>query len=216
VITLANSTEDNHRDKPKGKYLDKLSGDEFFIHQAMNTDPQKGMELLFRKYYQELCSHAVRYVISRDIAQDLVSDILYTFYKEKHYLQITISFRYYLFKSVRNRAFNYLKSEIYKIESFDDISNHQILDGQTPESISEFEELYQDLQFALDRLPVERRKIYLMNKFDRKKYQEIADELNLSVKTIEVQIYRANKFIKEFLKKRWELMLILLHFLFPQ
>lgn len=55
----------------------------------------------------------------------------------------------------------------------------------------------------MNKLPIERRKIYLMRKFEGKKYQEIADELNLSVKTVDVQLHRANQYIRALLKEKW-------------
>ncbi len=59
------------------------------------------------------------------------------------------------------------------------------------------------MEEAVNKLPIERRKIYLMRKFEGKKYQEIADELNLSVKTVDVQLHRANQYIRALLKEKW-------------
>jgi RNA polymerase sigma-70 factor (ECF subfamily) len=70
--------------------------------------------------------------------------------------------------------------------------------------------LYQDVEEAISKLPIERRKIYLMQKFEGKKYQEIANELNLSVKTVDVQLTRANKFIRDLLKQKWIISIILI------
>ena len=91
-----------------------------------------------------------------------------------------------------------------------------MLDEYQPDHISQFEELYHDVEEAVNKLPIERRKIYLMRKFEGKKYQEIADELNLSVKTVDVQLHRANQYIRALLKGKWLLseVLVVLNLVF--
>ena len=63
-------------------YLDE----ELFIRKAFEEDPKKGWELLFREYYTPLCSHAIRYVYSREAARDLVSEAFYVFWQKEIYL----------------------------------------------------------------------------------------------------------------------------------
>lgn len=177
--------------------------DELFIHHVFGTDAHKGVELLYRRYFQPLCSHAVKYVGSKALAEDLVSEIFLEFYNAKIFLKINSSYRFYLYRSVRNRCYNYLKSDLRRTEYLEVQDEWEGLNSETPESISQFEELYQDVQNAVGALPLDRRRIYLMNRFEGKRYQEIASELNLSVKTVEVQLYRANKFIRTLLKQKW-------------
>src|SRR5882672_5466258 len=74
---------------------------EIFIRKVFEEDPQKGCELLFRWYYQPLCSHAVRFVYSKQIAEDIISDIFYTLLEKQVYRHITTSYRAYLFAAAR-------------------------------------------------------------------------------------------------------------------
>lgn len=187
------------------------NNDELFLKSVIDNNPEKGIELLYRCYFQPLCSHAIKYVNSKTIAEDLVSEVFYELYRTKTYVKIETSFRFYLFRSVRNRAFNFIKNELKKVEPIDEKHDGIFPEGETPESICLFEEMYQDVQIAINKLPVERRKIYLLNRFEGKRYQEIADEFQLSVKTVEVQIYRANKFIRALLKEKWLLLLLFLY-----
>src|SRR5438128_495491 len=80
---------------------------ELFIRKTFEINPQKGCELLFRLYYPSMCTHALRFVYSKEIAEDLVADVFYSFWNTKAFLGITQSYRSYLFRSVRNRAYNY-------------------------------------------------------------------------------------------------------------
>lgn len=198
-----------HRIEQGESVLSLMKDDELFLKREMEINPEKGVELLYRRYFQPLCSHAIKYVGAKTIAEDLVSEVFYEFYKTKAFEDISNSYRFYLFRAVRNRAFSYLKWELKKTESFEERHDTAFSEGQGPDEMSQFEEMYQDVQNAVNSLPIERRRIYLMNRFEGKRYQEIADELKLSVKTVEVQLYRANKFIRALLKEKWLLSLLL-------
>ena len=180
-----------------------LESDELFLKQAIDENSDKGIELLYRRYFQPLCSHAIKYVGSRTVAEDLVSDVFYDFYRTKAYAAIDSSYRYYLFRAVRNRAFSHVKSNLRRAELLDERYEGTYSHSQSPEAISQFEELYQDVQNAVNSLPISRRRIYMMSRFEGRKYQEIADELEVSVKTVEVQLYRANRFIRTLLRNKW-------------
>lgn len=184
---------------PKAFELD----DELFIQKGLESNILVGFELLYKRYYQPLCSHVVKYVGSREVAEDIVSDVFFQCYANKTFFEIKSSYRLYLFKTVRNRAYNYLKWDLSRKADLNEASHKPALEEQQPDQISQFEELYQDVEDAVNKLPIERRKIYLMRKFEGKKYQEIAEELNLSVKTVDVQLTRANQFIRNLLKEKW-------------
>ena len=187
-----------------------INDDEFFLRRVLYENHEMGMELLYKRYFQPLCSHAIKYVGSKSIAEDIVSEIFLQLYSKKAYLNIETSYRFYLYRAVRNNSFNYIQREFKKTESLEEMPNFDYSDLESPYSISRFEEMYQDVQNAVNKLPFDRRKIYLLNRFEGKKYAEIAEELHLSVKTIEVQLYRANKFIRSLLKEKWMLSFFLL------
>ncbi len=190
-------------DGPHATVQPLLESDELFLKQAIEENPDKGIELLYRRYFQPLCSHAIKYVGSKTVAEDLVSDVFYDFYRTTAYAAIESSYRYYLFRAVRNRAFSHIKSNLRRAELLDGRYEGTCSHGQSPEAISQFEELYQDVQNAVNSLPISRRRIYMMSRFEGRKYQEIADELEVSVKTVEVQLYRANRFIRMLLRNKW-------------
>ncbi len=175
---------------------------EFFIRQAFQNDPQLGCELLYRSYFQPLCSHAVRFLYSKSIAEDLVSDIFYQFYLKETYREITTSYRGYLYKTVRHRAYNYLQRESKRMTGLDIAENFSDEVSGQPDSITQYEELYQDIEKVISNLPNQQRKIYLLYRFEGKKYAEIAEQLQLSLRTIEVQIRKANHTIRDILKMK--------------
>ena len=184
------------------------SNSELFIRRSFETDARLGCELLFRRYYVGLCSHAVRFVGSKAIAEDLVADVFCQFYEQQVFSAITTSYRAYLYTTVRNRAYNYVRQAFRRDVSLDEAQNQETSEILRPDTITQYEELYQDVGKAIESLPVQRRRIYLMHRFEGRKYAEIAEELGLSVRTIEVQIRLASRTIQDLLKGRWLLTIL--------
>src|SRR5882724_4832014 len=89
----------------------KIIDVEVLIRKTFEEDTRAGMEMIFLQYYSLLCSHAVRYVSSKALAEDIVSDIMFEFQSKGIYKCITTSYRAYLFTSVRNRAYDYVRKE---------------------------------------------------------------------------------------------------------
>ena len=191
-----------------GESADSASDNELFIRRAFGQDARLGCELLFRRYYNPLCSHAVRFVSSRAIAEDLVSEIFCQFYAEQTFQTITSSYRAYLYKTVRHRAYNYLRLALRRDTGLEEAQYQGLAEEQQPDAITHYEELYQDVEKAIQTLPVQRQRIYLMHRFEGKKYTEIAHELGLSARTVEVQIRLASHALRDLLKDKWFLLIL--------
>jgi RNA polymerase sigma-70 factor (family 1) len=176
---------------------------ELLIRNAFAENPQKGCELLFRRYHKILCSHAVRFVYSKAIAEDLVSEVFCRFWKNKTHLSVTTSYRMYLFRCVRNEALNHIRSEFKGLEGIDAAYAKEISVGQRPDDITQFEEILQQVENLVESLTPQCRKIFLMNRFEGKKYHEIATELQLSQKTVEAHIGKALSLVRKGLQHHW-------------
>ncbi|WP_339922098.1 RNA polymerase sigma-70 factor [uncultured Cyclobacterium sp.] len=203
VMGVLSPSRQNSEPMPVEKASRKAIQDEQLIWHAFKIAPSKGMELVFRRYYQPLCSHAVRFVGSKEVAQDIVSDLLAQFYDQKLFLTITTSIRSYLFKAVRNRGFNYLKHDLARKGDLATSPEPRIAETYQPDSITQYEELYQDFEKAIETLPSQRRKIYLLFQLEGKSMKEIAMGMDLSVRTVETQLYRSKIAIRNFLKDKW-------------
>jgi RNA polymerase sigma-70 factor (family 1) len=187
---------------------------EFFIRRIFETDPRLGCELLFRHYYQPMCSHAVKLLYAKAVAEDLVSEIFYQFYANGTFREITSSYRAYLYKTVRHRAYNYLRREMTRTTDLTALESHCDETNLQPDLITQYEELYHDVEKAIGALPPQCRRIYLMNRFEGRKYAEIAEELQLAPKTVEVQIRKASHFLRNLLKRKWTTLFVgLCHYL---
>ncbi|MPR36033.1 RNA polymerase sigma-70 factor [Salmonirosea aquatica] len=193
--------------KVQGRHLDA----ELFLKATFEQDARKGLELLFRKYHAPLCSHAVRFVYSRQIAEDLVSEVFFQFYKTEAYRHITTSYTSYLFRSVRNEAFTYLRREFGRTSPLDSTYDNQH-DPQalSPDAEVQYNHLLLKVNEAIAQLPTQCQRVFLLSRFENKKYHEIADELRISPKTVEVHISKALRCLRVALQGEWMLVLILL------
>jgi RNA polymerase sigma-70 factor (family 1) len=191
------SKSDSEIPKFQPKQFGKVIDDEFFIKQAFLEDANKGFELLYNRYYKPLCSHAVRFVYSKDVAEDIISEIFYNIWKNKVFLNITISFRAYLFTAVRNRCFLYLQQEYGKTSSFENTPFQFPDSNVAPDQILFYDDLQKQIEQAISTLPPQCQKVFLLNRFEGKKYKEIADELQLALKTVEAHINKALVHLRE-------------------
>ncbi|GAB2796501.1 hypothetical protein GCM10027275_47300 [Rhabdobacter roseus] len=183
---------------------------EFFIRKTFEADAQKGCELLFRLYYRAMCTHAVRFVYSREVAEDLVSDLFYTFWNTQAYLGVHTSYRAYLFRSVRNRAYNYLANDLKKADPLEFAHQQEGSLTDSPEQMMGLEELYHKIDELVATLPPQCRKVFLMNRFEGRKCKDIALELQLSPRTVETHVQKALNVLKLGLKDQWLWLLLIL------
>ena len=77
------------------------------------------------------------------------------------------------------------------------------IEAQSPDSITQYEDLYHDVQNVINAMPIKRRQIYLMNRFEGKNSLEIADKLSISARTVETHLYQAVRQLREALRDKW-------------
>ena len=202
------NNDELNKDKPLFKIEDDnidtnlatLLDDESIIRNVLKNNPDKGFEMLFKRYYKPLCNHAVRFVYSKEIAEDVVSEVFVNFWKKKHYENVTISYRAYLYQAVRNTIYNHLKSEFGKKNNhtlyIDNIGKEKELEYDTPQRILLFDELFQKIEQSVGDFPPQCQKVFLLSRFEGKKNREIAEELNIKIKTVEAHMMKALSILK--------------------
>ena len=180
--------------------LATLLDNESIVRSVLKNNPDKGFEMIFKRYYKPLCNHAVRFVYSKEIAEDIVSEVFVNFWKKKHYENVTISYRAYLYQAVRNTIYNHLKSEFGKKSNHglyvDYSSKEKELEFDTPQRILLFDELFQKIEQSVENFPPQCQKVFLLSRFEGKKNREIAEELDIKIKTVEAHMMKALSILK--------------------
>ena len=131
-----------------------------------------------------------------DQAEEIVQEMFFNFWQKKDKMDISTSLEAYLFRSVRNACLNYLKH--LKVREEHRLATNAELRRKEQEVHDRMEalELQERIDRIIEQLPPERQKIFKMSRFEELKYKEIAEKLNISVKTVEVQMSKALKFLR--------------------
>lgn len=163
----------------------------------MERKDKAAYEKLFKAHYQGLYRYAFLQLKEKEVSEEVVQDVMLTIWEKREQLEVTTSFRSYLYRSVYNRCMNQLKHIHYR-ENYKEHNSRIIAEAERDsfDKVEE-EELYQRIQTAIETLPEERKRVFKLVKVDGLKYKEAAEQLNISVKTVENQMGSALKYLRE-------------------
>ena len=164
-------------------------------HKGFKIETKQDFEKLFNAYYSNLCAYANNFLKDVDASEEVVQEVLFKLWTNKDSIIITTSAQSYLFRAVRNASLNVLKHinirEDYKVHH-----EYEMQDELSSEDEMIVSELDQKIRKAIDQLPIERKKVFILSRYDGLKYKEIAEKLNISVSTVENQMVKALKFLR--------------------
>jgi RNA polymerase sigma-70 factor, ECF subfamily len=155
-------------------------------------------ESLFRSSYVSLVRYAKTLIKDHDTAEEIVQDLFFRLWQDKEKIKIESSLNGYLFRSVHNRCLHYIEHNRVVERHAEEMSYRQTENQETPSDILHYKELQSRVARILERLPERCGKIFCMSRFEGLKYNEIAEKLSVSVKTVESNMGRA---LKEFRKE---------------
>ena len=163
---------------------------------AIRQGNERIFEETFRKYYQSLCNYANSILKEMDESEEIVQHLFLTIWEKRADLEINISLKSYLYRAVHNHCLNRIKHLKIREEYQQYATNFY---ESSYESVSQTvmkNELEQKIEAAIKKLPEQCRLIFRMSRFEELKYNEIAEQLELSPKTVENQIGKALKFLR--------------------
>ncbi len=170
------------------------------FERVLQHDDYVAFEKLFNGHYNHLRNFCKKLVHIEEVAEELVSEVFFKVWSSRKRIVITSSAKSYLYTAVRNMAFDYLRKE--KKSLWVDIENAKELSSADcdPQKQSEVEELKVRIELAVASLPKQCRLVFQLSRDHGMKYNEIAELLQLSIKTIETQMGRAFKSLRKSLK----------------
>lgn len=176
---------------------------------AIKKGDEKAFEKLFFKYYEMLCRFAFRYVGSMDIAEEFVQEVFAKVWEIRNELSSSVNIRSYLYKATKNQALDYLKHEDV-IQRYEQEVELRLYDDvyEIEEKFSSKEHFVQVAQNAIEELPDHTRHIYKMSRNDGLTYREIANVLDISIKTVESHISKALRILRDRLGQFMPLVLL--------
>ncbi|GIV31670.1 MAG: hypothetical protein KatS3mg029_1021 [Saprospiraceae bacterium] len=167
--------------------------------ELLQRRPEEAMQLLFERHYASVVRVVLRIVGNEATAEDLAQDLMYDIWKNRQQLHINSSFDAYLRRAATNRSLNYLRDNKHRWDS--DEALH-VLPNKMPlgDQLLQGEELQQAIDHAIDSLPERCRLIFVLSRFEDMSNKEIAEQLGISVKTVENQMTKALRMLRTLLE----------------
>ena len=180
---------------------DRLTGEEEkrLFERALKGDTA-AFEKIYRSYVKELCSFAAYYVKSYDAAEDIVQNLFLLLWERRETIRIEGLLKTYLFTSTRNLSLNFLKRQTIDRKSTDIYSMQYAIPSATPQEIAEYQELDILITRTLEKIPERCRIVFILSRYFNMKYTEIAEILEISVKTVDAHMVHAVKSLRSHLR----------------
>ena len=168
---------------------------------AFKQGDKELFEKLFRSYYQSLCRYANGLLNDTDEAEEVVQQMFVTIWEKRSSIEIKVSFKSYLYRSVHNSCLNHLeKLKVRQMYIGQHTGNEEASSDHSERNLQK-SELQARISEALKKLPEQCRKVFLLSRHDEMKYAEIANHLGISIKTVENQMGKALRIMREELKE---------------
>lgn len=170
------------------------------IVDALRQGDEQVFETIFRTYYERLCNYANTILNDMDEAEEMVQSAFLTVWEKHDTLEIHTSVKSYLYRAVHNSCLNRVKH--YKVRKTygDSVKNQtELLHDDASQDLvgSELDAIVAN---AIDSLPDQCRLVFKLSRFENLTYAEIAEQLGISVKTVENHMVKALKVLREKLK----------------
>lgn len=169
------------------------------LTEALKRGDESAMQRIFYRHYPDLSAAAGRIFTDQDTRNELAQEVLCDLWQKRERLDIRGSLSAYLRRAVINRALNKIKAEKRFIAESDAPEPSEWPEKER-ERIAEQEGLEQRLHTAMEALPEKCRTVFVLSRFERLSHKEIAEQLGISVKTIENQITKALKMLRTALR----------------
>ena len=175
-------------------------------------------EEIYLSFYPRLKRFAQEYVISEADAENIVQDVFLDLWERRAFVSSSINLTSYLFTNIKNKCIDFLRHRMVMQNAANKMQEEYELALQIKlQSLQAFDEqIFSNADMetvvvnAIQSLPEKCRQIFVMNKIEGKKQKTIAEELNLSIHTVESQMAIAYRKLKEILKEHLPLLFFLL------
>lgn len=171
------------------------SNEDAYLLIALRKGEVIAFDSIFKKYYPIFCAYGNRFVDNEE-SKEIAGDAILWLWEHRQTLQVETSLGRYLLKSVYHRSLNCIKQKNLKNQA-DTIFYEEMEKLIHGVEAFQFQELSRRIKEAIDGLPTSYREAFLMHRFTKKSYKEIAEISGVSIKTIAYRIQQATKLLRE-------------------
>lgn len=172
------------------------------LSKRLQADDPEALKELFEAHYLHVCAAIHRFTAARSVTEDLAQQVFIRLWQKRHQITINSTPGAYLQRMAINEALAWLRSK--KNQHPDPLPAHLSDKEQNlaPDPSNQLlqQELDEHILSAINNLPPRCRDVFVLSRFGDCSYREIADQLNISIKTVENQMGKALKLLRESLK----------------
>lgn len=177
-----------------------MVSDKHLLDRLRNGD-RNAYDEIFVKYYHMLCINALFYLKDEEEAKDLVQHFFLDFWEKKLYLGLNGEIKGYLYRSIQNSCFNYIRDKGVQQRRIEKIQAEQ-----DDDNLVEFKMVRETLYIAVERamydLPTRRRDALNMVYLQSMRYQEAADLMGISINSLKTHLKMGLKNLRDKMKRR--------------
>lgn len=176
----------------------RLGNDEMIWAEEIRSGNARAFSLLFDTYYEPLCDYAFRFCNgNQELTEDIVQEVFARIWERRANWMPKVTVKAYLYRSVHNQAISNLRKAKHESPMNEVVEDTTAATDLTPIQELHNDELDQRIQQAIQNLPERRREILTLRMIHELSYKEIADALKISVNTVDTQLRRALKSLRE-------------------
>jgi len=179
------------------------------LRKGLKEGNKEIFEEIYRQYYSPLCFYCIRYVGDIEEAKEIVQGLFLKIWIRRNELDINTSVKSYLYRAVQNYSLNHLHQKKVKQKYIINKAHFPNQSSENGQLKMEEEELKKLIKSAVLKLPDKRRKIFELSRYENMKYTQIAEHLTISVKTVEAQMSKSLKYLRQVLKEYLPVLLLL-------
>ncbi len=173
------------------------------LFERVKQDDQGAYEILFRKYFRELYRFAYNYLRDQVPSEEMAQEVFLYIWEKREQIEIKTTLKTYLYSAIKNKCLNYIKYEIPRNQELEETHVALMITSQ-PEREEDSDKLKRHISAAIDQLPTKCKQIFVLSRNAGLTYDEIAEEMEISVKTVENQMSIALKKLRESLKPLYD------------
>jgi RNA polymerase sigma-70 factor (ECF subfamily) len=164
--------------------------------EGLRAGSRTAFDAIFRQQYATLVGSAVSILHDRSAAEDVVQDVMLELWRRRESLIIETTLRSYLFRATRNRSLNRIRHEQVERRAEPLLAQDPFLNPAADRRVHE-REIASAVRSAVAELPTRCREVFELSRVHGLKYAEIADVMSISIKTVEAQMGKALRLIRE-------------------
>ena len=166
------------------------------IQSLLKTNPDQALKWLYDQYYSYVCMVIFKMINDGNKAEDIAQEVFLEVWKRRETLEINSSLKGYIRKIAVNKTLNFIRSNKMKFEEDDGLAHIEDAQPQIQKTL-EAEDLQKKINQAIELLPEKCRVVFAMSRFEELSYREISEKLQISVKTVENQVSKALKLLRQ-------------------